>query len=528
VALTKVYKCADGTDFPVTWDDPADAKTQWRRDMQHFADPYLPVEADLFAREFPELHNRAFGELGLESPPLGRVQVRIVNGFAYLNVPVETEAEQAARFDNNDAFADGLGGALAVWEEVALPRIRQTTERIAAMDDAADPALIYREMCYGWGFAQVTEAIRFAIRLGQFCQEHFGDEGPAFAVELTQGYPNASVEADEALWQLAQKIKASDELRSAIGTEASNMTALQGDQTFWSGFQAYLETHGGRSMQWQLHAATWRERPESVLAIARRLAESESPSPLQLTGAAAQRREERLQDLERRLAGMPEMVERLRRLYTLAAQYGPVREGKAYWQLLLFGVAREALLRVGERLATGGRIASAEDVLFLTPDEIGQTGTRDMRGVVQQRRELWQQRTQLSPPLEIGGEGSSETDSPATGVSSDEPTLTIKGSPASRGVVTARARVIHSPEDGGRLGPGEVLVSVLTSPAWTSLFSVAGAVVTEGGGMLSHPAIVAREYGIACVVGARDATRLIEDGQLITVDGTSGEVRFPD
>jgi phosphohistidine swiveling domain-containing protein len=527
VALTTVYKCADGTDFPVTWDDPGDGEKSWRREMDHFARPYLPVEGEIFAHEFPNSFNRAFGELGLPPPAMGRARILTCNGFAYFNVPSESQAELKARFEAIDQYTDSVGNARAVWEEVALPRIRRVTERIAAMDDAADPRLIYHEMCYGWGFTQVMQVVRFALALGQFCQEQFGDQGLALSVELTQGYPNASLEADEALWQLAQMIKASDDLRRAVGTESSDMNALRADPVFWSGFQAYLDRHGGRSSQWQLHAATWRERPESVLAIAGRLAESDSPSPLQMTEAAARRREERLLELEGRLAGKPEMVESLRRLYGRASEYGPVREGKAYWQLLLFGHARQALLRIGERLVREGRIDGAGDVLFLTPDEINGNGSVDMRGVVEQEQHLWQQRLQLSPPLEIGGEGASEGAASAIPVSGEEPTLTIKGSPASRGVVTARARVIHSPEDGGRLGPGEVLVSVLTSPAWTSMFAVAGAVVTESGGMLSHPAIVAREYGIPCVVSVRDATRLIQDGELITVDGTNGEVRLP-
>jgi phosphoenolpyruvate synthase/pyruvate phosphate dikinase len=147
---------------------------------------------------------------------------------------------------------------------------------------------------------------------------------------------------------------------------------------------------------------------------------------------------------------------------------------------------------------------------------------------VQHERELWQSRMLLSPPLEIGGEGRGEVVSPASGPSPAGAANEMRGNAASRGVVRARARLIESPEDGRRLGPGEVLVSVLTSPAWTSLFAVAGAVVTEGGGILSHAAIVAREYGIPCVVGVRNATGIIEDGQIVTVDGTKGEVRLGD
>jgi len=80
--------------------------------------------------------------------------------------------------------------------------------------------------------------------------------------------------------------------------------------------------------------------------------------------------------------------------------------------------------------------------------------------------------------------------------------------------------------DADRLQPGEVLVCAMSSPPWTALFAIAAAVVTDSGGILSHPAIVAREYGIPCVVGTRVGTQAIRDGAVITVDGEQGTVRI--
>ena len=87
------------------------------------------------------------------------------------------------------------------------------------------------------------------------------------------------------------------------------------------------------------------------------------------------------------------------------------------------------------------------------------------------------------------------------------------------------ARVVHSLADAAALRPREVLVAETTAPPWTPLFAVAAAVVTDTGGILSHSAVVAREYGIPAVVGARDATRAIPDGALVEVDGDAGTVR---
>jgi pyruvate,water dikinase len=100
----------------------------------------------------------------------------------------------------------------------------------------------------------------------------------------------------------------------------------------------------------------------------------------------------------------------------------------------------------------------------------------------------------------------------------------INGVAASTGRVTGTARVLYGLEEASRLQPGEIIVCRTTAPPWTSLFSIAGAVVSDGGGLLSHTAICAREYGIPAVVATQVATKQIRDGDRITVDGEKGEV----
>jgi len=105
---------------------------------------------------------------------------------------------------------------------------------------------------------------------------------------------------------------------------------------------------------------------------------------------------------------------------------------------------------------------------------------------------------------------------------------TLKGVAASTGVVTAPACVLHGPEDFSLMRPGDVLVAGTTTPAWTPLFVIASAVVTDIGGPLSHGSIVAREYGIPAVMGTGEATRRIQNGQIVTVDGSNGVVELLD
>jgi pyruvate,water dikinase len=100
----------------------------------------------------------------------------------------------------------------------------------------------------------------------------------------------------------------------------------------------------------------------------------------------------------------------------------------------------------------------------------------------------------------------------------------IKGVAASPGVTSGVGRVLHGPEDFGQLKPGDVLVAPITTPAWTPLFAMASAIVTDVGGPLSHGSIVAREYGIPAVLGTGVATRRIQSGQTVTVNGSVGTV----
>jgi phosphoenolpyruvate synthase/pyruvate phosphate dikinase len=169
------------------------------------------------------------------------------------------------------------------------------------------------------------------------------------------------------------------------------------------------------------------------------------------------------------------------------------------------------LHELGNRLAQGQAIPAAGDIYWLTEEEVRRMAARlDDRLLVEAAAETITLRKRehraalrATPP----GKGN-----------------VIKGVAASPGKVTGTARVLHGPEDFSQMQPGDVLVAPITTPAWTPLFAMASAVVTDVGGPLSHGSIVAREYGIPSVLGTGVATRRIQDGQEITVDGGAGTV----
>jgi rifampicin phosphotransferase len=185
---------------------------------------------------------------------------------------------------------------------------------------------------------------------------------------------------------------------------------------------------------------------------------------------------------------------------------------------------RGHLMEVGRELTAENVINHVEDVFFLDLGDArrGLAG-EDLRTLVAERREVYQQELKRRHiPRLILSDGTEPEALAAVAAGADG---ALAGSPASTGLVTARARVVLDPV-GAHLEPGEILVAPSTDPGWTPLFLTAGGLVMEMGGSGSHGAVVAREYGIPAVVGVPDATQRIETGQLITVDGAAGLVKL--
>jgi len=151
-----------------------------------------------------------------------------------------------------------------------------------------------------------------------------------------------------------------------------------------------------------------------------------------------------------------------------------------------------------------------------------------MKEAVRHRRAVWKAEQRLSPPviLPVGSKYIGLNVEKLTSGGPGDDQNVIKGFGSSQGKVTAPARVLLGPEDFNQMRAGDVLVAPITTPAWTPLFAMASAIVTDIGGPLSHSSIVAREYGIPAVLGTAVATRRIRSGQIITVDGSAGTVTY--
>jgi pyruvate,water dikinase len=187
-----------------------------------------------------------------------------------------------------------------------------------------------------------------------------------------------------------------------------------------------------------------------------------------------------------------------------------------------------------------GAIAERDEIFWLRQKEIVKavaaldqmTLPDNLTKTIQERKAIWQAEKRVTPPpmlpprAKILGLDVEKLGPARTGMQGQD--QTIKGIGASVGCVTAPACVLHGPKDFDHMKPGTVLVAAITTPAWTPLFAMASAIVTDVGGPLSHSSIVAREYGIPAVLGTGVATARIRSGQIITVDGAAGVVTLPD
>jgi pyruvate,water dikinase len=196
----------------------------------------------------------------------------------------------------------------------------------------------------------------------------------------------------------------------------------------------------------------------------------------------------------------------------------------------VLALVRATFLEVGQQLARSGAVERAEDVFYLEQAELWAPPV-DLATRVTQRRLLRESQRRLAPPpfippLSNPAWGKTFSSVLRRGAQERDGRRVLVGRPGSPGRVRGTARVIAGPGDFHRLQPGDVLVAHATTPIWTPLFGIASAAVTEVGGLMTHAAIVAREFGIPLVNGALDATQVIADGMSVVVDGSAGIVEL--
>jgi rifampicin phosphotransferase len=342
---------------------------------------------------------------------------------------------------------------------------------------------------------------------------------------------NPTTEMDLALWELAKGGRADQDIARVLGDTPPERLAedYRGGSLppkIQTSLADFLRLYGHRGVaEIDLGLPRWSEDPTYIMGVLANYLRLDDPqaAPDVQFGRATREAEEMVDELTRRAARKGRLRGALVRfLLGRARELSGLREMPKFCIILLMARARELLWTVGEDLAETGRLQSAGDIFFLSvPEAWAVLAGEDLRLLVRGRRTVYEQeiRRRHVPRLLL----SDGTEPAAAAQDAAGADGVLRGTPASGGVVTERARVILDPTRAS-LEPGEILVAPSTDPGWTPLFLTAGGLVMEMGGPMSHGAIVAREYGIPAVVGVPDATRRISTGQLITLDGSAGEV----
>lgn len=236
---------------------------------------------------------------------------------------------------------------------------------------------------------------------------------------------------------------------------------------------------------------------------------------------------EKEQELLDRLKQLPDgelKAEETKRVISFIRNYIGYREYPKYGMINRYFIYKQALLKEAEQLVQASVIHEKEDIFYLTFEELHEvvrTNKLDDQ-IIRKRKDDYNFFEKLTPPRVITSDGEI-----ITGEYKREnlPDKAIIGLPVSTGVIEGRARVILNMEEAD-LEDGDILVTAFTDPGWTSLFVSIKGLVTEVGGLMTHGAVIAREYGLPAVVGVDNATKLIKDGQRIRVNGTEGYIEI--
>ena len=302
--------------------------------------------------------------------------------------------------------------------------------------------------------------------------------------------------------------------------------------------RAWFDHHGWRTAGYDAGSPALIERP---VLVTRLITGPASEAPLRKAEAEFQAAVSTLSDGEQiELMGA---LARARWVY-------PMREDNVIIaDNIPSGLARRWLLEAARRLLDAGQIAQTSDAAFLEASEITRAlseGDIDLDPLVAQRRREWAWTLAHPGPVSVGDQTSPPdiTNLPQAGrlingallwamsheypgdVERTNQVGVLSGSPGSAGIYRGSVRIIRGESDFEKLQTGEVLVCPVTTPAWAVLFPIAGALVTDGGGVLSHAAIVAREHALPAVLGTRNGTSRLAKGQFVEVDGTAGVVRI--
>ncbi|WP_394824482.1 rifamycin-inactivating phosphotransferase [Pendulispora albinea] len=381
--------------------------------------------------------------------------------------------------------------------------------------------------------AAIVAGIHASAWINDKMKEWLGEKNAADTI--AQSVPdNITSEMGLALLDIADVIRPYPEviehLQRATGDDVlDGLAKLDGGRETRDALGAFLDKYGMRCVgEIDITRPRWSERPETLVPLI--LGNVKNTPP----GSGKRKFEERRQEALRKEQALLERLKQLpdgerrasetKQMIELVRKFMGYREYPKYGKVSRYFVYKQALLKEAERLVREGVIDEKEDIYYLTFDELQEVArTRRLdRSIIGQRKDEHRSFEKLTPPRVITSDGE---------IIAGEykrrnlPAEAMVGLPVSSGVTEGRARVILDMKD-AELEEGDILITPFTDPSWTPLFVSIKGLVTEVGGLMTHGAVIAREYGLPAVVGVEHATQRIKDGQRIRVNGTDGYVEI--
>ena len=455
------------------------------------------------------------------------------------------------------------------WHEESRPAYQEDAERALALDlgSMSDEELAAQldhrvEMLGRPEHASVGFAYFVVMyELAEVCRELLG-WNTARTLSLLEGLSTVTTEPARQLAHLADLARSKPAVRRLLASvdESTPARLADVDAEFAQAFSRYIDATGHRVVRYDVIEPTLAEMPHLLLRlIADQLEVGFTPE--QAAQAALRRRSQATEEARRLLASRPEADrERFELALARASEAYPTFDDRVWHTTFVpLGLLRYVALEIGRRLVDRGQLTAVDDLFFLDVSEARSAlldgGDRIETTSVRKAQRAWAianrgpmtygEPPSGEPPFDLLPPearhvnqaiawgvsefwGAQPAPVPWAGHPGDHDQRLMAGTPASAGRYTGTARVVMGEHQFDKIQVGDVVVCPMTSATWSVVFPSIGALVTDAGGILSHPAIIAREHGIPAVVGTGNATDVLRDGQRVTVDGSIGVVELVD
>ena len=355
--------------------------------------------------------------------------------------------------------------------------------------------------------------------------------------QFLSGIDSKSMQANADLFEIAKLIRGNDELEYLVLTVPAPflMEALQKNEKAKEVNRALdnlFSIYGHQGYSLDFIEPTQEEDPSGLFASLKSMVRDKSYHPDNQKAKTAKIRKEKYEEISKLLSGLQYWQFRYR--WWLALKFNYIREEVAFYFGYTWSILRPMAFELNQRLVGSSILKGNHDIFFLKTDEIADCisllesnkSTEKYIPLVEERINYREACKRHHPPgtlpsyaSKVDGISFKETQR-----KNDDNSNEMLGFPVSSGVITAKASVVTGPSEFDKMEPGTILVSPLTTPAWTQLFAHAVGLVTDIGSILAHGSIVAREYGIPAVLGVGNGTIRIKHGQTITIDGDAGTV----